>query len=78
MTIASHRTESPARSRRQPGRFQQARATLLMLLLCTGMIGYSATQVLSPSAQQGGFHFSTTQTPSQTPSSSAQPTGARP
>lgn len=38
------------RPERSPGRFQPARATLLLLLLSTGMFGYTATQALTHTA----------------------------
>ncbi|ULH17559.1 hypothetical protein MF271_21145 (plasmid) [Deinococcus sp. KNUC1210] len=66
MTTTPFRTEVPARSTRSVRRFQPARATLLLLLLSTGMLGYSATQVLTGGAghgQRAGFHLSSTQTP---------------
>jgi len=41
------------RPKRTPRRFQPARATLLLLILSTGMFGYTATQALTHVAGPG-------------------------
>ena len=78
MTAAPFHSESPTRPVRSSRRFQPARATLLLLLLSTGMLGYSATQVLTGGTGHGqaaGLHLSTTQTPLHT---ATQLTGTQP
>ncbi|GGR41043.1 hypothetical protein GCM10008957_56530 [Deinococcus ruber] len=63
MTAAPYHSDAPTRPTRPSRRFQPARATLL-LILSTGMLGYSATQVLTTPAQPEGFLLSTTHLPS--------------
>ena len=49
----THPPEPIQRPKRSPGRFQPARATMLLLLLSTGMFGYTATQALTQKAGAG-------------------------
>ena len=79
MTTAHPPTEPAGRPKRSPGRFQPARATLLLLLLSTGMFGYTATQALTHGANAGhpgGVQGAVTQ-PTVLPSSPETP-GSQP
>lgn len=77
MTTTHPPTEAARRPKRSPGRFQPVRATLLLLLLSTGMFGYTATQALTQ--KPGAGHHGRVQasvTPSAVLASSPEAAGS--
>lgn len=72
MTVAPFHTETTTRPNRPARRFQPAHATLLLLMLSTGMLGYSATRALNSASRPARFHASTSRGPSATQPSPAQ------